>query len=209
MVGEAAAILEEENLDEEQKKKLDKEYSTLLQVARREDRLQKIAEHIVKLYPYRLDVVDENNRRKPMKAMVVCIDKFTAVRMYQLVQVAQKEGIKALRKKISSTRDSETKARYKQAITFMEETRMSAVVSAEGSEKDEKEKFEKAGLNITPHRKLMDYPDEDGRNIEDYFKDPNNSYRMVSVTAMWLTGFDAPSVSTLYLDKPLQNHTLM
>lgn len=55
----------------------------------------------------------------------------------------------------------------------------------------------------------MDYPDEDGRNIEDYFKDPNSTYRIVFVTAMWLTGFDAPSVSTLYLDKPLQNHTLM
>jgi type I restriction enzyme R subunit len=55
----------------------------------------------------------------------------------------------------------------------------------------------------------MDYPDEDGQSIEDYFKDPNNTYRIVFVTAMWLTGFDAPAVSTLYLDKPLQNHTLM
>jgi len=55
----------------------------------------------------------------------------------------------------------------------------------------------------------MEYPDEDGRNIEDFFKDPNNSYRIVFVTAMWLTGFDAPTASTLYLDKPMQNHTLM
>ena len=55
----------------------------------------------------------------------------------------------------------------------------------------------------------MDYPDDNGRSIEDYFKDPNDTYRIVFVTAMWLTGFDAPAVSTLYLDKPLQNHTLM
>jgi type I restriction enzyme, R subunit len=209
LVGDAAQILEDENLTDEQKKTLDREYSTLLQVVRREDRIQEIAKHIVQHYPYRLDVVDEHKNRKPMKAMVVCIDKFTAVRMYEFVQQAQKEEIKELRKKIVKVRNPEVKERYKKALVFMDETRMSAVVSEEGTEKEEKEKFEKEGLNITPHRKLMDYPDEDGRNIEDYFKDPNNTYRIVFVTAMWLTGFDAPSVSTLYLDKPLQNHTLM
>ncbi|AXO79659.1 type I restriction endonuclease subunit R [Olleya aquimaris] len=209
LVGDAAEILENENLTEEQKKKLDREYSTLLQVVRREDRLQEIAKHIVQHYPYRLNVKNDEKERKPMKAMVVCIDKFTAVRMFEFVQLAQKEEIKGLRKKIAREIDPEIKERYKEAITFMEETRMSAVVSQEGSDKEEKEIFEKEGLNITPHRKLMDYPDEDGRNIEDYFKDPNSPYRIVFVTAMWLTGFDAPAVSTLYLDKPLQNHTLM
>ena len=34
-------------------------------------------------------------------------------------------------------------------------------------------------------------------------------FRIVIVCAMWLTGFDVPSLSTLYLDKPLQAHTLM
>jgi type I restriction enzyme R subunit len=209
LVGDAAEILENENLTEEQKKKLDKEYSTLLQVVRREDRLQEIAKHIVQHYPYRLDVLNDEKKRKPMKAMVVCIDKFTAVRMFEFVQLAQKEEIKDLRKKIAREKNSEIKERYKRAIIFMEETKMSAVVSQEGSDKEEKEVFEKEGLNITPHRKLMDHPDEDGRNIEDFFKDPNSQYRIVFVTAMWLTGFDAPAVSTLYLDKPLQNHTLM
>ena len=209
LVGEAAEILENENLTEEQKRTLEREYSTLLQVVRREDRLQEIAKHIVQHYPYRLDVVNDEKQRKPMKAMVVCIDKFTAVRMFEFVQQAQKEEIKELRKKIAKENDEEIKERYRRAITFMDETRMSAVISQEGSDNEEKEVFEKEGLNITPHRKLMDHPDEDGRNIEDYFKDPNSTYRIVFVTAMWLTGFDAPAVSTLYLDKPLQNHTLM
>ncbi len=209
LIGDAAQILEDEHLTEEQKKKLDREYSTLLQVVRREDRLQEIAKHIVQHYPYRLDVEDDEKNRRPMKAMVVCIDKFTAVRMYEFVQAAQKEEIKELRKKIAKSRNPEEIERYKRAIAFMDETRMSAVISLEGTETEEKLKFEKEGLNISPHRKLMEYPDEDGRNIEDYFKDPNSTYRIVFVTAMWLTGFDAPSVSTLYLDKPLQNHTLM
>lgn len=209
LVGDAAEILEDENLSEEQREKLDREYSTLLQVVKREDRLQEIAKHIVQHYPYRLDVLDDQDQRKPMKAMVICIDKFTAVRMYEFVQQAQKDEVKELRRKIARSLDPKEKQRYQRAIQFMEETRMTAVISQEGSDKEEKEKFEKEGLNITPHRRLMDYPDKDGRNIEDYFKDPNNTYRIVFVTAMWLTGFDAPAVSTLYLDKPLQNHTLM
>ncbi|MCW3806127.1 type I restriction endonuclease subunit R [Plebeiibacterium marinum] len=209
LVKDAAEILENENLSEEQIKKLDKEYSTLLQVVRRDDRLEEIAKHIVKHFPYRLDVLDDEGNRKPMKAMVICIDKFTAVRMYEKVQYHLKEELKDLRRKHLREKDATLKSKHKRAIDFIEETKMAAVISQEGTEKEEREKFTKEGLDITPHRKLMDYPDEDGRDIEDYFKDPNNPYRMVFVTAMWLTGFDAPSVSTLYLDKPLRNHTLM
>jgi type I restriction enzyme R subunit len=209
LVGEAAAILEDENLTEEQKKKLDREYSTLLNVVRRDDRLEEIAKHIVKHFPYRLDVIDDEKNRRPMKAMVISIDKFTAVKMYDKVQYHLKEEIKELRKKIAVEKNPEIKVRYEKAILFMNETKMAVVISQEGSDKEEEEKFHKEGLDIRHHRKLLDNPDEDGRNIEDYFKDPNNTYRIVFVTAMWMTGFDAPSVSTLYLDKPLQNHTLM
>jgi type I restriction enzyme, R subunit len=209
LVGEAAAILEDENLTEEQKSKLDKEFSTLLNVVRRDDRLEEIAKHIVKHFPYRLDVVDEEDRRRPMKAMVISIDKFTAVKMYDKVQYHLKEEIKELRKKIASETNPELKTRYEKAIAFMTETKMAVVISQEGSDKEEEEVFRKAGLEIRTHRDLMESNPEDGRNIEDYFKDPNNTYRIVFVTAMWMTGFDAPSVSTLYLDKPLQNHTLM
>ena len=55
----------------------------------------------------------------------------------------------------------------------------------------------------------MNKIDENGFDIEDNFKDPNNPLQLVFVCAMWLTGFDAPSVSTLYLDKPMKGHTLM
>lgn len=209
LVGEAAEILEEENLSDEQREKLEKEFSTLMNVVRRDDRLEEIAKHIVQHFPYRLDVEDDEGNRRPMKAMVISIDKFTAVKMYDKVQYHLKEEVKELRKKLRIETDPELKKRYDKAIKFINETKMAVVISQEGSDKEEREKFDKEGLNIEPHRRLMDHPDEDGRNIEDYFKDPNNPYRIVFVTAMWMTGFDAPSVSTLYLDKPLQNHTLM
>jgi type I restriction enzyme R subunit len=45
--------------------------------------------------------------------------------------------------------------------------------------------------------------------LDEKFKDTTDPLRLVFVCAMWLTGFDAPSCSTVYLDKPMRNHTLM
>ncbi|MCY4614717.1 MAG: type I restriction endonuclease subunit R [Nitrospira sp.] len=41
------------------------------------------------------------------------------------------------------------------------------------------------------------------------FRDPGNPLRMVLVRDMWLTGFDAPSLHTMYVDKPMRGHGLM
>jgi len=71
---------------------------------------------------------------------------------------------------------------------------------------NEIEQMKKLGLDIVPHRKRM-YESEPG--LDERFKDPNDPLRLVFVCAMWLTGFDAPSCSTIYLDKPMRNHTLM
>ncbi len=208
LVGDAEKILNSHDLSEEEQKKLDREYSTLFEVVKRDDRLNEIAQHIVKHFPVRLDITDDKGKRKPMKAMVVSIDKFTAVKMYDKVQYFVKEEIKHLRKEKRKADEVEKKS-IDRRIQFLLETKMAVVISQEGSDKEEQEKFAKYGLDIKPHRKLMNQPDEDGQDIEEYFKDPNNPYRIVFVTAMWMTGFDAPSVSTLYLDKPMKNHTLM
>ncbi len=205
---EATEILNQYDINEEQIDKLNKEYTTLFQAVKRDDRLDEIAKHIVKHFPSRLDVRDENGNRKPMKAMVISIDKFTAVRMYDKVQLALKEEKKELtRAKFRAS--EEEKIEIQRKLDFIDETKMAVVISQEGSDKEEAERFAKEGLDIKPHRELINKLDDNGADIEDYFKDPNNSYRIVFVTAMWMTGFDAPSVSTLYLDKPMKNHTLM
>src|SRR5258707_6188695 len=46
-------------------------------------------------------------------------------------------------------------------------------------------------------------------DLESKFKDPADPLRLVFVCAMWITGFDVPTCSTMYLDKPMKNHTLM
>ena len=47
------------------------------------------------------------------------------------------------------------------------------------------------------------------KDLDTKFKDPDDPFRLVFVCAMWMTGFDVPSCSTIYLDKPMRNHTLM
>jgi type I restriction enzyme R subunit len=83
----------------------------------------------------------------------------------------------------------------------MKTTLMGVVVS---QAQNEVEDLKKKGVDITPHRRWMN--DED---LDERFKDPDDPFRIVFVCAMWMTGFDVPSCSTIYLDKPMRNHTLM
>ena len=72
------------------------------------------------------------------------------------------------------------------------------------SAQNEIDDFRKLGLDIEPHRKRMINED-----LEQKFKDPTDPLKIVIVCNMWLTGFDAPVISTVYLDKPMKNHALM
>lgn len=49
----------------------------------------------------------------------------------------------------------------------------------------------------------------DNKEIEKRFKNPRDPLKLVIVCDMWLTGFDVPSLHTMYLDKPIKGHTLM
>ncbi|HNH49558.1 MAG TPA: DUF3387 domain-containing protein, partial [Myxococcota bacterium] len=82
-------------------------------------------------------------------------------------------------------------------------TDMAVIVSAG---QNEIEQMKKLGLDIEPHRRRMN---DSQPGLDEKFKDTEDRLRLVFVCAMWLTGFDAPSCSTVYLDKPMRNHTLM
>jgi type I restriction enzyme, R subunit len=49
----------------------------------------------------------------------------------------------------------------------------------------------------------------DRKMLAERFKDPENELKVVIVRDMWLTGFDVPCLSTMYIDKPMKGHTLM
>ncbi len=46
-------------------------------------------------------------------------------------------------------------------------------------------------------------------NLANRFRDPQDAFQLVLVRDMWLTGFDAPSLHTMYIDKPMRGHGLM
>ncbi|MCO5120389.1 MAG: type I restriction endonuclease subunit R [Burkholderiaceae bacterium] len=53
------------------------------------------------------------------------------------------------------------------------------------------------------------YPKKTRENLEKRFKNPADPFRLVIVRDMWLTGFDAPCLHTMYVDKPMRGHNLM
>jgi type I restriction enzyme R subunit len=144
------------------------------------------------------------------KAMFVCIDKVTCVRMYEFIDKKWLKRIETLEKALPSAVDEQEYVHRKRQIEWMRATRMAVVVSEEQGEVD---KFRKWKLDITPHRKLIKdgFELDDGKRIDldEAFKKADHPFRIAIVCAMWLTGFDVPSLSTIYLDKSLKAHTLM
>lgn len=190
-------ILEDENLDEAQQAKLERRFATEVEVIKRDDRLEKIARDIVYHFP---------RRGYLGKGLLVAVDKFTAVKMYDKVQAQWKAALKELVGRIGKSANDIEKARLKKIVAYMRLVEMAVVISEDA---DEVQKFAAQKLDIKPHRERMNRLDAHGHDIEYNFKDPEHPLQLVFVCAMWLTGFDAPTLSTLYLDKPMQGHTLM
>ena len=186
-----ADIVEEAELDDDQQAKLEREFAREYHLITREDRLEKVAEDLVAHY---------TGRGVLAKAMVISIDKATAVRMYDKVQKHWKAKLDELKKNIEKT-DPDDRPELEARLTYFEKTDMAVVVS---QSQNEIEEFKKKGLDIGTHRKRMIKED-----LETKFKKDDDPLRIVFVCAMWITGFDVPSCSTIYLDKPMKNHTLM
>ncbi|MBT4028483.1 MAG: type I restriction endonuclease subunit R, partial [Planctomycetes bacterium] len=184
-------LLEEAELDEAQEKKLEREFAREYHLITRDERLDAVAKDLVSHFM---------GRGFQGKAMMICIDKATAVRMYDKVRVHWSAMIEDLRKENVGA-EGKAKVDLEQRISWMEETDMAVVVSQGQNEIAE---MNEKGLDIRPHRKRI--VDED---LETKFKTPDDPFRLAFVCAMWMTGFDVPSCSTLYLDKPMRNHTLM
>lgn len=191
-------IIEENDLNEKETTLVEDSHSRIMEVIKREDRLKKIAKDIVHHFP---------RRGYLGKGMVVCVDKFTAIKMYDLVnQYWDEEKQNIIVERNKTTYGSNEYKMLTRSLDYMNKINMAVVISDTGTDDD---KFTSKGLNIAKHRDEMNRIDENGLDIEDRFKDPDNPLSLVFVCAMWLTGFDVQNLSTLYLDKPMKSHTLM
>jgi type I restriction enzyme R subunit len=115
------------------------------------------------------------------KAMIVCMSRRIAVDLHN--------AIIALRPGWASARDNDAEAEMGKACVVK--------VVMTGSADD--------GPDWQPHIRNKDKR----RKLANRFKDAKDPFRIVIVRDMWLTGFDAPCLHTMYADKPMQGHGLM
>lgn len=184
-------LLEDAEVDDEAEGLLARRFGREVALIARPERLKTIARDVVRHFV---------QRGFDGKAMLVSIDKKTAVRMHDFVRDEWAVYLDELRAERAALPELE-RAWLDTRIELMETTDMAVVVSQAQNEVSE---MERIGLDIRPHRARMN-----AEQLDERFKDPTDPLRLVFVCAMWMTGFDAPSCSTIYLDRPMRNHSLM
>jgi type I restriction enzyme R subunit len=188
---ELADVLEAAELDEAAERQLYRRFAREIEVLFRPEVLREVARDLVRHFV---------GRGFTGKAMYVGVDKAAAVRMHDNVREAWDEHLEELRAQHDALPELE-RPWLASRIELMESTDMAVVVSQGQNEIGQ---LERHGLDVRPHRARMLSED-----LAERFKDPKDPLRIVFVVAMWMTGFDAPAVSTIYLDRPMRNHTLM
>ena len=183
--------IERADVDPDQEEKLEREFAQEIHLLTAEKRLRIIAKDFVEHY---------TDLWTTGKAMFVCLNKVTCVRMYNYAQEYWLEKLQQLKQE-QKTLGQQEAIELGKKIKWMEETEMCVVIS---QEQNEIQTFQKWGLDITPHRAKME-----SRELDKEFRKAHTPFRVVFVCAMWLTGFDVKPLSCLYLDKPLKAHTLM
>ncbi len=188
-------LIEDAGLDDEQEAKLEKVLGRQYHLITRDDRLETVAQDIVRHFL---------GRGFLGKAMVVSIDKATALKMHDKVKAHWAVERTRVRTELGRyDLSAAEQAALKERLEVLTATDMAVIVSPG---QNEIAQMKAMGLDIEPHRRRMN---ESQPALDEKFKDVDDPLRLVFVCAMWLTGFDAPSCSTVYLDKPMRNHTLM
>lgn len=188
---ELLEAVEKADLDVNEQAKLEVELAKDIHIITAQPRLEAIAKDFVNHY---------SELWTTGKAMFVCVNKVTCVRMYNLAHQFWAEKIEEIEKQLKTVSQQESQE-LQRKIDWMKETEMAVIIS---QEQNEIQTFQNWGLDILPHREKMEK-----REMDKEFKDTENPFRIVFVCAMWLTGFDVKSLATIYLDKPLKAHTLM
>ncbi|HTV40475.1 MAG TPA: type I restriction endonuclease subunit R [Candidatus Sulfotelmatobacter sp.] len=188
-------LVEAAELDSDQEAKLERELSRQYHILTRDDRLETVAQDIVRHFL---------GRGFNGKAMVVSIDKPTALKMHEKVKKHWAAEMERVKKELGGfSLAKEKQDELLDRLRRLQTTDMALIVSPA---QNEIERMKKHGLDIVPHRERIN---ESQPPLDEKFKDADDPLRLVFLCAMWLTGFDAPSCSTVYLDKPMRNHTLM
>lgn len=187
-----AEALTQAGLNEEEEERILRRLGNDSLVLTAEPRLDRIAQDLVAHY---------TSRWQTGKAMLVCLDKLTVVKMHGLIDKYWKQVIAAQVQRIHHATDEQDLIEQQRYHSWLTATQYRVVIS---EAQNEVQTFADWGLDIRPHRQIMKTQD-----LQEDFKKADHPFRLAIVCAMWLTGFDVPSLSTLYMDKPMKGHTLM
>lgn len=207
--------IEEADLNPDQEAQLEKLLGKDYEIITADERLDKIAGDFVEHCA---------TRWESGKSMLVCIDKVTCARVYQRIMPrwkakadAVRQAAKATQSALETATDADARERLQIQVEhlwaqarWLDETLIEIIISEAQNEVAD---FKKWDFDIKPHRDLMKrgFETTDGKRVEmeTAFKNSQHPFRVAIVCAMWLTGFDVESLSTLYIDKPMKAHTLM
>lgn len=156
------------------------------------DRLQAVAEDFIAHYEKRV----EEGSTVEGKAMFVCSNRTIAYNLYKKIVALRPEWIKLPEEDDTNTdyaMAAEPIAPYGNKEKAIERIKLIMTRSKD----DEQDLYDMLGT------------DEDRRNYAKAFKNPKSNFKIAIVVDMWITGFDVPCLDTMYIDKPLQQHTLI
>ena len=149
------------------------------------DRIKKLAADIVAHY----ETLCAEKPKIVQKAMVVCADRKLAFKLLKAIEVIRPEWF--LKKK-AENEENLTREQLEQLVALPKIN----MVATQGPN-DEEALYNLCGTK--EYRKMLDRQ----------FKNDDSNFKIAIVVDMWITGFDVPSLAVMYIDKPLQKHTLI
>lgn len=175
---------EEQGANPEQVEESKRAMSKMKSILAHPERLKKLAKDIVSHY----EKLCLEKPKVVQKAMIVCSDRNIAFRLLnEILKIKPEWGEKKKTEDNNITKEELDKLLPLPKI---------AMVATQGAN-DEKELFDTCGNK--EYRKMLDRQ----------FKNNNSNFKIAVVVDMWITGFDVPSLAVMYIDKPLQRHTLI
>ena len=184
---------EEEGANEYQIEASKKAVAQMERIIGDPDRLQAVAEDFVAHYESRIN----EGSTVEGKAMIVCSNRAIAYNLYKKIVALRPEWVG---KSTAGDEEQQSVGMAAEPIAMYGNTsphtdRIKLVMTR--SKDDEKELYDLLGT------------DDERKRLDVLFKNPKSNFKIAIVVDMWITGFDVPCLDTMYIDKPLQQHTLV
>ena len=175
----------QEGSTEEQIEESKRAMSKMTAILGHPDRVRKLAQDIVTHY----ETLCAEKPESVQKAMIVCADRPLAFRVLnEILDIRPKWG--------EAKKAENEEALSKEELDKLMPLPKINLVATQG-DNDIKELHD--ACRTKEYRKKLDKQ----------FKDNNSNFKIAVVVDMWITGFDVPSLAVMYIDKPLQKHTLI